>query len=281
MFDCLCISGGGVKGFAQIGVLEYCYNKKLLDKISTFSGTSIGSVICTLLCCGFSPSEIYVLFTKVKFFPEPTDINIFTLFKEFGLINSDKYAEELRIILRKKYDKVPTMSELYNLTEKELYIAAVNVSKGGETVYFHHSTHPDLDIVDAVRMSCNLPFIFTRTEYEGDMYIDGGFTAHVPFSIIKSSLKTLAICTSGMASNLKQFGGFIEYLFSIIMIPIRELEKFQRNQAGWNCHFIDIVLEDEKILDTILDKSLQEKMWMIGYNQADKWFKENEINEWI
>jgi predicted acylesterase/phospholipase RssA len=59
LFKGLCISSGGMKGLYYLGVLDYYYEKKLLDNVKYYAGTSIGSLICLLLIIGYTPKEIF------------------------------------------------------------------------------------------------------------------------------------------------------------------------------------------------------------------------------
>ena len=56
----LCLSGGGIKGAAHIGVLQSLEEHNI--NIDYISGTSSGSIVATLYSIGYSPSEIYNFF---------------------------------------------------------------------------------------------------------------------------------------------------------------------------------------------------------------------------
>lgn len=49
---CLVLSGGGTKGYEMLGSLKYLEKIGYLDKIETFYGTSIGSIISFFLAIG-------------------------------------------------------------------------------------------------------------------------------------------------------------------------------------------------------------------------------------
>ena len=274
-FEGLCISGGGSKGQAHIGALEFCFQNGLLDHIQAYSGTSVGSILCTLLCCGFTPSEIYAQSLAVDLTPDPKDVDFINFFSNCGLINFRKFTEELRVIIRKKIDISPTFKQLYELTKKDLFIASTNITKN-EIVYFSHHTYPDLDIIEAIKMSCNLPWIFTKIEFEDDLYIDGGISDHVPYSVLGTAKNILSISTpSNTISELDKFGTFIKYSFDIILHPIKKLESYQRGSAGKNCFFIDIPISEGKLLNVIMSTDEKEKLWMKGYSAASTW------KEWL
>ena len=59
-YDTICMSGGGVKGFAFIGALDYLNKKKIINinNIKNWVGTSIGSILAYAVVCGFSINEM-------------------------------------------------------------------------------------------------------------------------------------------------------------------------------------------------------------------------------
>jgi len=273
-FKYLCLSGGGSKGIAQLGALEFLSKNGLLQQIEGYSGTSIGSVWATLLCCGYTPSEIYTQILTIDLQPSPKEIDFIGILSNYGLITFHKFNEILRNIIRKKLDFVPTFRELYKISKKELHITSLNVTQN-KVVYFSHKTYPNLDVVDAIRMSCNLPWIFTKIEFEGDLYTDGGLSDHIPHCVFGKTKNILAICISGKAPELEKFGGFVKYSYSIAFHAIKKLEKYQRDIAGENCFFIDILMEDNQLLNIIMSKEEKEFLFLKGFNTAKEW------KEWL
>lgn len=58
----LCLSGGGIKGFAHIGAIR-AFEEECID-FEYFSGTSSGSIVATLYTAGYSVAEIKDIFNK-------------------------------------------------------------------------------------------------------------------------------------------------------------------------------------------------------------------------
>ena len=58
----LCLSGGGIKGAAHIGVIKALEEKKI--KIDYISGTSSGSIVASMYAMGYSTEEMYEIFKK-------------------------------------------------------------------------------------------------------------------------------------------------------------------------------------------------------------------------
>lgn len=276
-FRKISLSGGGTKGFCQLGALKFCHDNELLKDIHTYAGTSIGSAIVVLLCAGYTPDDIYGYFFTIDLMPNPKNINPTYLLTRMGLIDSDVFAEELRILLKKKMDCVPTMKSFYEYTKKDLYISSVNITKAN-LVYFNHSSHPDLDVVEAVKMSCNLPLIFTKLEYNGDTYVDGGLVSHTPFEAIDNGDgQILNIVTSGLGMELTAFGELPNYIYQTITVSIKLLENLQKRNASDLCWFLNINTEDIPVFNVVLSKEDKDKLWMKGYTAASEWYQQENM----
>ena len=80
----IALSGGGSKGLAHAGVLQFLEEKNI--KPNAISGTSAGSIVGALYACGKSPQEILAFFKSIYFF----HWRHFT-FKKAGLIDSESF----------------------------------------------------------------------------------------------------------------------------------------------------------------------------------------------
>ena len=87
----IALSGGGSKGIAHAGVLQYLDENKI--KPTRMSGRSAGAIIAAMYAYGKSPAEILDFFQSIYFF----NWKHFTL-KKPGIIDSlafKKYFENL------------------------------------------------------------------------------------------------------------------------------------------------------------------------------------------
>ena len=60
----LALGGGGLKGFAHIGVLQVLEQRDI--PISFIAGTSVGSIIAALYASGISPSHMETLALRLQ-----------------------------------------------------------------------------------------------------------------------------------------------------------------------------------------------------------------------
>ena len=77
VYDTICLSGGGLKGFAFVGALEYLHNKSYIDlnKINNFVGTSVGSILSYLLTLGYTVQEIIDFILDFNFKSLESDVS--------------------------------------------------------------------------------------------------------------------------------------------------------------------------------------------------------------
>ena len=178
MYSHLILSGGGVKGITMLGALLCLEHNDKLNNLTNIGGTSIGALIGSLLCI-MKPSEIQYKIQDMFVFKE-SDINIKNIFTNFGLIEENHLVSFVGNLFTLKLGKTPTMKELFDFSKIELDIYATNISKQ-QLEKFNYKTEPDLLISDAVKMTINLPILFTKIEYKKSLYVDGGIIENFPW----------------------------------------------------------------------------------------------------
>jgi NTE family protein len=84
--DTICMSGGGIKGFSFIGVLDYLNNINYLDinKINNIVGTSAGSILVLLLALGYNMLDLGDFFIGFDFNKLNLDITVDNVFFNYG-----------------------------------------------------------------------------------------------------------------------------------------------------------------------------------------------------
>ena len=146
--EALIFEGGGARAVVYCGVIQCLEEKKMLSKISLFSGTSSGSQIASLLAFGYSSKEIKKIF-KLSPWDEILDRtfnfnsfkDIYQLTQEYGLYSGQKLEKFYDDLFR---DKIGfsncTFMDLYNQfgthlkVERDLYFSLYL-----ELFYFSHS----------------------------------------------------------------------------------------------------------------------------------------------
>lgn len=117
-FDSIVLSGGGAKGLAQIGALDYYYTvgKYNHEHVKEYVGTSVGSIICSLLVCGYTPWEIFQCMYHAENFKILFDI--MSIIKNYGILDIENILLCIKTLILQKFEHIPTLQELYEHTKK-------------------------------------------------------------------------------------------------------------------------------------------------------------------
>lgn len=180
----LVLSGGGVRGFATLGTLNYLVKKGVinLDLIRTFVGTSIGSIIALLLNCGYTPKQLYDIGLNTNL-SELLDPDIKNLITHFGLDTGARFVNKLKkILIKKKIDPNITFIRLYNLTKQKLIVTATSLNRK-QVKYFDYLSTPQYRVIDVIRASMSVPFLFTTVKSGNEHFVDGGMLDNFPLHL--------------------------------------------------------------------------------------------------
>ena len=191
------LSGGGARGFAQIGVLEILDSLGIIPDLVV--GTSIGSIIGGLYCAGYSPSELESLATSLNwndFFSDASRrTSLFLTQRE----SSENYFLTLRFIAGKPFMPSGYISAqrlldvLTQLTAPSMILYGKNFDnlkipfrsvatdiRNGETVIINSG-----NLAESMRASVSVPLIFTPFPLGSILCVDGGLKMPVPIEVAK------------------------------------------------------------------------------------------------
>ncbi|HLV50170.1 MAG TPA: patatin-like phospholipase family protein [Erysipelothrix sp.] len=245
------LSGGGLKSFAQIAVLYELEKRNI--KISAISGTSMGSMIATLIALGLDAQsiekemlELESIFDKnhILFKPSPKILP----FKQDKITGGYIDGGAIELILDNLFDKYG----IKNINEVKIPLAIPSVDlKTGQLIVFVNdkdtylspdSTHiiiDDIKLSTAIRASSSIPFVFSACAYEDYLLIDGGVKLNVPVSLLKgfSSNKTLAITAKDEIDTLEKRPGIFELINQVYAIISTEFDIYLSKEADYSINF--------------------------------------------
>lgn len=209
----LCLSGGGAKGLAHIGLL------KLIDslgiKVDYITGTSMGSVVGGLYACGYSGNQIDSLVKTI-------DWNV--LLSEnvpLDKINMDEKDEYSRYIaelaLEKKHVKFTGLIEgqtllnlLTRLTRNVNHIkdfSKLPIPYKCMVVDIETMKSTAIDkgnLALAMRSSMSIPVIFKPVKINNQLYVDGGVISNFPVEEVQKMGADIVIGSYTGGRLLKQ-----------------------------------------------------------------------------
>ena len=224
MIKNIAVSGGGLRGLYYIGVLKYLEEKKLLNGIKNYSGTSVGTIFCLLLILEYKHDDLINIF-------ELFDVNnlkqmdLINMMNNFSLFSNTKIKRLISLFIKNKLNKNKiTLKELFNITQKVFHIVTINIETGKQEI-FNKDLTPDIDVCDAIMASCGFPLIFPISKINNGMYIDGCILNNFPYDIFKDDLEnTLGLeMRSYMKSKRNKINDLTCYLSNIYNLVLDSL----------------------------------------------------------
>lgn len=180
----LVLSGGGYLGFYQLGAVSRLLELNYLQKsnIQSIYGTSVGALFGSVLCLNedWNTTKNYFIERPWHKIFQITPNKIFNALHDKGLFGKDTFNKILLPLIKSRdYDETMTLKQLYELSHIDLYMYTINLDEF-TLVEMSHKTHPSMCLLDALYMSCALPYLFQPYYYENKYYIDGGLLNNFP-----------------------------------------------------------------------------------------------------
>jgi len=194
-FRILALGGGGTKGFLHIGALQEL-ELRVGNLTTHFTGgiygCSIGSIIATGIAFGLTSSQMERLSKKslnLGFLFSDLKVSAFSqITAKKGMFSMDSFEKHILevfdsegIDLRNKYlsdAKIP------------LYLTASNMTRAIPTIF-----QGNVPILQAIKASCCIPFLFHPQVIGKSVYMDGGLITNQLHKLIPKELQaeTLSI----------------------------------------------------------------------------------------
>ncbi len=279
----LVLSGGSVRGILHLGALCYAtlfpkFNH--LKDVKYYVGTSIGSVICLLILVGYSPQEImaYILDTDFKKLLTPNSIpNII----KYGYYDFGPISDFVATMVEKKWKYIPTLKEVYDQTQKELIIVTYNMNHQS-LKYITKDSDPKMTVIEAITLSCSIPYLFHKTFYKKERYIDGGFADNCAIyylcELVKKTFplegnKILALEIKNVKTEIKDehILNDINIYFNVFMDRISELQQLlcqtlYKDKLGRPIAETYFLTSDLSMMDFHIDKKKKLDLFQSGFN---------------
>lgn len=242
------ISSGGIRGCGFLGILHSLIIKHNfdIDNIKYYGGSSIGALICTLLCFNYTPFEIYLLIIQLLPLSYNNDKNIL--------------LEKLKSII-----KDTTFLDLYNNTQKVLIITSYDM-KNKLPLYYTKDTFPNKSVFQAISETINVPFFMSND----DTNLDGCLCSPFPIKYCKELVTDEKAKCLGLYSfiNCKNF------------LPIKNLyddyktivNQLLNNLISYELFFTDekdyiIKFESNEPFEMInIDNEISQELFLKGFN---------------
>jgi NTE family protein len=187
----LVLGGGGLKGFAHLGVLTALQEKKI--KPAVFAGTSIGSLISAAAAAGM-PIEDMIDHAKSLRRRDLFRINRLGMLLERSHAPSIYQAGPLRAVLESIVGN-STFDEL----DTTLLVNTVDIQRGSPIVWGLPGLK-SVSVLDAVYASCALPGFYPPGDVAGRSCVDGGVIDNLPTSVASQGCDAVIAVDTGSSS---------------------------------------------------------------------------------
>jgi len=216
MFDTLVLSGGSYKGYSYIGVFRRLEQTGIRSRLKNVSACSVGSIFGLLLVLGMSSDAMLNAISRYDV-NKAYNFDIKSFMSGFGFCDFSKINSILVKVLNERgIDSQLTFQQLYRLSGINFVINATCLETKS-VVYFNWESAPDMQVLKAVQMSCAIPLLFVRVNYEDKTYLDGGLLDNLPILPFKDKAKedvlSIYLTENVTKSDLHSLSG---YLFSVI-----------------------------------------------------------------
>jgi predicted acylesterase/phospholipase RssA len=298
----LIIQGGSYKAFASIGAIRYLHEQGKLDEIVNYAGSSSGAILCLLLVIGYLPIELHDIiyvqdFNKIMYDNLPSQI--WNTLTNNGLNSGKKLLAFIsNLMVKKNVDPDITFKDLYNKTNKVLVVTGTNVTNG-TIVYFHHTSYPNLKVLEALKASFSIPYFFTPHKIENEYYVDGGVLMNFPLYFFdheslpittldlkknKSSKNTIGIMLVESNNRSSQFHGnsltninLFNFTYNLVNTCLNNISENNIKNQFWN-RVIPINLDfyDVSLVKFNPPDQLKKRMFQAGYDAAVQFTKQQQ-----
>lgn len=189
-FRNLVFEGGGVKGVAYVGAMQVLAQRGILKGVRRVGGASAGAINALIYALGYdiqAQRQILMSSDFREFMDDSFGIlrDSHRLAKKFGWHPGDVFEKWLGKLIRDRLGgSQATFGDLKNAGGPDLYVIGTNLSTGySET--FSIERHPDMPLIEAVRISMSLPLFFAAVRHgeRKDVYVDGGVMLNYPVKL--------------------------------------------------------------------------------------------------
>ena len=271
----LVLSGGGVKGYAHLGVLRVLERENI--KIDYITGTSIGAFIGTLYSIGYSVDEIEKFLDDVNvsnFLETIADNTNLSLEKKeslkkysvhlsfdnelnFSFPKGLRGTGEAYLLLKGLLGNYEYMDSFDNFPIP-LRIVATNLNKG-ETKAFSKG-----DVAKTLIASMAIPSIFEPMKIDGEIYVDGLVTRNLPVEEAYDMGADIVIASDiGAPVVEKDDYNILSVMNQASTIQASNITKISREKASI------LISPDVKDISA-LDSSKKEELMKLGKVAAEK-----------
>ncbi len=271
----LVLSGGGARGVAHVGVIEWMEKNRI--PVDYIAGTSMGGLIGAAYATGRSPAELKQLLLSQKWdqlfssgpgynqlaYRRKDDKRTYQINVDMGYrnglslplgISTAHYIGLLIDRLTLPYSDLSSFDDLpipYRCVATDLLSAKPVILKDGS-------------LASAMRATMAIPGVFPPIERDNMVLVDGGLLNNIPTDVIRSMRPDVVIAVD-VGTKL----GDIQTISSLVGILQQSIVVMTIENDRRNLSLADLIIAPDMGELSVLDFSSIEKSFEIGYQAAE------------
>lgn len=240
----LVLSGGGVRGFAHLGLLKVLDELKI--KVDAISGVSAGAIFGALYASGKTPDEVLALAKNNSYFRFSS-----FLWRKEGLFSLDAIRKAL-------LENIPENS--FEFLKIPLFVNSTDFLNN-KTIFFSEG-----ELVNRIIASASVPVVFEPVSSEKTKLVDGGLLNNFPIEPL------LDICDKIIGSHVNKLENVadINFKFSKAAMIERSFHIAIANSVYSKVHLCDIFIEPDLDRFGLIKMENAVEIFEIGYEKALK-----------
>lgn len=191
----LVLGGGGLKGFAHIGVIKALEELHLVPTV--FAGTSIGSLIAAAYTTGTSVDAMAEHARNLRR-RDLFRVNRLGIVFERTKAPSIYHADPLREVCASVIENTT-----FESLATPLLVNTVDLQRGSPVVWGLPGLR-DVTILDAVYASCALPGFYPPGIVGGRTCVDGGVIDNLPVNVASEGMEAVVAVDTGSSALLRE-----------------------------------------------------------------------------
>jgi NTE family protein len=267
------LSGGGIKGFAHVGVLEALNEHGLLSSVKEYIGISAGALCALCLSVGCSLPELrrIVLLLDFGLIRDVDPETAFNFTETFGIDSGANVKKLLSVILRgKKLGPHCTFAELEaKKLGPSLRVVATNINTC-RAQEFSAKLSPSCEVAFAVQASMSIPIYFTpmRDPVSGHLFLDGGVICSSPFKYLSEEEKphTLSVVFGDGHKPTERIDSL--YGFMAQLYYSSDYERSLGLKESWPANTLSVPCDGINAIDFEANTQEKEAIITAGYKAA-------------
>lgn len=240
------LSGGGFRGIAHLGVLQYLQELKITpDEIS---GASAGALLGALIAEGYTPEDVLGFCKKEKLFS----------YSDISVTGGGLFSTAILEKIIRKYIPHDSFAQL----KKPLFVAVTDLTNAQLLIFNEGS------LSFAVKASCCFPLVFQPVPH-GDAYLcDGGLMNNFPVEQVRANCNKVIGVNVDTVGKMEGAPGYKEIIARLIRITTAGTLRSQEKQCDLYMH-----IDELSAFGTFNTKKIDE-LFQTGYRHAKKYRRE-------